>query len=324
MEKAGLVLRTKDPSRKNVIRITFTEKGREVSLKLRKSRTIKKVFLASLSDKEMGQLSTYLWLLCHEAEHNYALRFNAMVPKSYTAVTEQDIDFKLVAKTTKGVVTKVLDILKNVERETRKAGADWFHLIDENQAQQIVECLSIKNLGLLEKNFDIIRNQATLFLDSRLHSKSPSKSNSAREFVPMLWRNLGRAHDIILRIRDKELMNQGSSVELSSVLGSIKALGNKATTGEIARYRFRRSSTISMLLKRLESQGLIRRSNKAAKSKRNPIKLTAKGERSLDLAVRGDSIIPIFSFLSQQDLDLFFSYLKVVRDRALEEYSKMN
>lgn len=323
MEQAGLVIRRKDPNRKNVIRITLTEKGREASLKLKKSRAIKKVFLTALSDKEMRQLSTYMWLLCSEAEHNYAIRFNTMVPKPYATVAEPEIDFKLMVKRTKGIITKVLDIVKEVEQETQIRGVDWLRFLNEAQSLRITDCLSPKNLGLAEKYLEIIRNQAMLILDAKVRSKPRPKPDISRELVPTLWRNLGRTHDIILRIRDRELMNRGFSVELSSVLGAIKVLDSKATTSEIARYRFRRTSTISMLLKKLEIQGLISRSDKAVKRKRRLITLTEKGERSLELAVQGDSITPIFSFFSKQDLDQFFVYLKAIRDRALEEYSKI-
>ena len=55
MENAGLITRNKDLSRKNMIRIALTEKGKKASLKFGKSDSIKKI-LSTLSKKEKGQL----------------------------------------------------------------------------------------------------------------------------------------------------------------------------------------------------------------------------------------------------------------------------
>lgn len=325
MERSGLVARTKDDHRKNVIRISLTDNGKEASQKLKKSRAIKEILETALSQAEIKQLSTYMWLLCSEAEHNYAANFKISNPKSFGALETPDIDLKLALKGTQEIIARVHDVVNIIDRETNTHGTEWFRFLNENQSVSVIDTFSPKNVGLLNDYLEIIGRQTRLMLGAK-HQwkfKPPESLNITKDPVPIIWRNMGRAHDIIMRIRSHELLNRGFSVELSSVLGAIKALGNEATAGGIARYRFRRSSTISMLLDKLENQGLIKRSNKPIKGKRNVVKLTEKGERILGLAVQGESLIPIFSFFSQKDLAQLFVYLKAIRDQALEKYSNI-
>lgn len=59
MEREGLVERTKDKNRKNMIRVALTEKGREAYSNSGEMESLHKI-MSSLSKKHRGQLISYL------------------------------------------------------------------------------------------------------------------------------------------------------------------------------------------------------------------------------------------------------------------------
>ncbi len=76
MEKQGLVKRAKDLERKNVIRVTLTEKGEEVYQRSREMKPIRRI-LSHLSPEERDSLSASLQTLRDKAleEHRRGPRW---------------------------------------------------------------------------------------------------------------------------------------------------------------------------------------------------------------------------------------------------------
>jgi DNA-binding MarR family transcriptional regulator len=66
MEKGGLVTKTKDLERKNLVRVSITEKGRQAYQQSTKRKSIQKV-ISSLSQEERQQLRSYLERLRNKA-----------------------------------------------------------------------------------------------------------------------------------------------------------------------------------------------------------------------------------------------------------------
>ena len=66
MEKQGLLRRTKDLEKKNLVRVTLTEKGREVYHQSAERESIHRI-VASLSEGERQQLRAYLGKLWNRA-----------------------------------------------------------------------------------------------------------------------------------------------------------------------------------------------------------------------------------------------------------------
>lgn len=62
LEKKGLVIRSKDPERKNVIRLSLTEKGQELAQKVRQLDFVKAT-ISQLTDEQQKQLRTCLSIL---------------------------------------------------------------------------------------------------------------------------------------------------------------------------------------------------------------------------------------------------------------------
>jgi len=66
MEKGGLVTKTKDLEKKNMVRVSITEKGRQAYEQSTKRKSIRKV-MSSLSKGERQQLGSYLERLRNKA-----------------------------------------------------------------------------------------------------------------------------------------------------------------------------------------------------------------------------------------------------------------
>ena len=66
MEREGLVTKTKDLERKNMVRVSITEKGRQAYQQSTKRKSIHKV-MSSLSEEERQQLRSYLERLRNKA-----------------------------------------------------------------------------------------------------------------------------------------------------------------------------------------------------------------------------------------------------------------
>ena len=66
MEKAGLVRKTKDPERKNLVRVTLTEKGQQAYYQSTRIESIREI-MSSLSKEERQQLSSCLQTLRDKA-----------------------------------------------------------------------------------------------------------------------------------------------------------------------------------------------------------------------------------------------------------------
>ena len=79
MEKKGLVSKARDTKRGNVVRISITEKGREVCIKAMGQDFIHKI-ISTLSDKQREQMQTCLTLLYEKALQELGMEGEPAVP----------------------------------------------------------------------------------------------------------------------------------------------------------------------------------------------------------------------------------------------------
>jgi DNA-binding MarR family transcriptional regulator len=79
MEKKGLVSKTKDNVRGNVVRISITDKGRDVCLRAMGQDFIHRI-IATLSDEQREQLDTCLTILYTEALKELGMEGEPAVP----------------------------------------------------------------------------------------------------------------------------------------------------------------------------------------------------------------------------------------------------
>jgi len=82
MEKQGLLRKTKDLERKNIVRITLTDKGEEALRQAMKTDTIVNI-MSYLSDKEQDCLRTHLETLRHGALEEFTGSLRGKTPETY-------------------------------------------------------------------------------------------------------------------------------------------------------------------------------------------------------------------------------------------------
>jgi len=134
-----------------------------------------------------------------------------------------------------------------------------------------------------------------------------------------LWALLHQTCDAMVRARENELRQNGISSTQAAVLFVVKAVTVPATPAEISRWLFREPHTVSGLLNRMEKQGLVRKVKDLERKNMIRIVITEKGEQAYQWARGMKSTQKILSCLSPEEHDSLRTYLKALRNKALEE-----
>ena len=144
-----------------------------------------------------------------------------------------------------------------------------------------------------------------------------TKIPSSRDFE--LWALLNQACEAMGKARDDELRQFGVTRMQAAILFTLKAVKVPATPAEIARWVFREPHTVSGMLDRMEKRGLVRITKDPARKHLLRIVITEKGEEAYQRSRELKPIHRSLSCLSAKEHDDLRAYLKMVRDRAMEE-----
>ena len=137
-----------------------------------------------------------------------------------------------------------------------------------------------------------------------------------------LWLLLLKARRCIFKARDKELSQYGITPEQAGVLFIVQTLDNKVTPAEISRLTCREPHTVSVLISRMEKNGLVRKVKDLDRKNLIRIVLTEKGQQAYDHSSKRETIYSIMSVLSKEERQQLRSYLNRLRDKALKELVK--
>jgi len=135
----------------------------------------------------------------------------------------------------------------------------------------------------------------------------------------MLWRLFTQARRAMHKARERELRACNLSARQAGALLISHATEGKVTPYKMARWEILERHSISELLKRMEKQGLIRKTCNFDIRKSVRVELTEKGRKSAGLAARCDSFHKIMACLSAKQRKQFRAILKIIRDKALTE-----
>ena len=138
-----------------------------------------------------------------------------------------------------------------------------------------------------------------------------------------LWILLGQARDMVFKARGKELSQYGVTVEQASILFVIRAIGGKATPTEISKWMLREPHTISVILTRMEKDGLVTKRKDLDKKRQIIVALTEKGRQACGQSARRESVREIMSCLSEEERDQLGSLLEKLRDCALNNIARV-
>lgn len=132
-----------------------------------------------------------------------------------------------------------------------------------------------------------------------------------------LWVLLHQARDVIFRARENELRQYDVTTMQAAVLFVIDAIEGKATPTEISRWLLREPHTVSVLLTRMEKEGLVSKAKDPGKKGLVNVTLTEKGRQVLSQSMKRESIRKVMSCLSDEEREQLRSSLEKLRDNGL-------
>jgi len=116
-----------------------------------------------------------------------------------------------------------------------------------------------------------------------------------------LWILLAQTRALLFMAGEQETSRYGVSLMQGWTMFTIKAIGERATPAEIARWLGREPHTVSSLLSRMVEIGLVKKEKSLDKKNLVRIRLTAKGEKIYAEGIGMRSIHEIMSTLSVED-----------------------
>lgn len=131
-----------------------------------------------------------------------------------------------------------------------------------------------------------------------------------------LWAMIIQTRDVIFRARDAELITYGITSVEARALFIINLIGEQATPAMISRWMLREHNTVTALLKRMESKGLILKKKDPDKKNSWLISLTETGEEAYRNSLRREAIQEIFSVLNDEEHRMMTENLQKVCDQT--------
>ena len=126
-----------------------------------------------------------------------------------------------------------------------------------------------------------------------------------------------RVSELIKKKRQHELSKIGVSLVRAAVLRHTKRLDKKATLSEISRSVLKSPHGTSMLVTRMEKEGLVKRVKDLAKKNLVRVELTEKGMELHELVAKDTVTVPTMSFLSNEEINKLIMLLgKIIQHDA--------
>lgn len=137
------------------------------------------------------------------------------------------------------------------------------------------------------------------------------------------WIRLFATANVVERARELELARVGVTVIQAGVLYMLKSTTQTVTPTQLARTLYREPHSMSALLKRMEKQGLVKRTKDLQQKNLVRISLTKKGEETFTRQWDAKVTTNITSCLSEEEIDTLETCLRKIRVRAVEIVRQM-
>ena len=139
-----------------------------------------------------------------------------------------------------------------------------------------------------------------------------------------LWLLLIQTNKAIHLARQEELANIGITVGEASVLYYANKLGRRATPTEISRHLSKMPHGISVLISRMEREGLVKKVKDLDKKNLIRVQLTDKGRQCHQQASKREVIKSIMSSLPEGDFLQLVSLLEKLRSATFNRIKLRN
>ena len=133
-----------------------------------------------------------------------------------------------------------------------------------------------------------------------------------------LWAIMMQASDLFQKARSKELHECGVTYRQAQVLFVLTANRGQSTMGELSKWLFRAPHTISILVDRMERDGLVTRQK--GPNARSPMKIviTEKGKDLYEKCLKIESIREVLSVIAPEERERLFKSLGKIRTKSFE------
>ncbi|MFC1966736.1 MarR family winged helix-turn-helix transcriptional regulator [Chloroflexota bacterium] len=126
--------------------------------------------------------------------------------------------------------------------------------------------------------------------------------------------------NLLCKYRNKELSRFKMTTVKAAVLAALKTFEGPPTIGELARSTYRGPNTVSLLIKRMEKDGLVKKEDDLMKHSQRRIIITDKGEQVYQRLIESREIhSKVIACLSDTELDKLVASLRVLRGKVSEE-----
>lgn len=125
--------------------------------------------------------------------------------------------------------------------------------------------------------------------------------------------------DILVKVRERELLPQNLSATAASILFLVDAMGDEVTPAKITRMMIREPHSISGILNRMEEQGLVKRTKNMERKNLIRITLTAKGEKALKQAMKLNGTARVLSKLTSAQQKELKATLTALKEAGMKE-----
>ena len=134
-----------------------------------------------------------------------------------------------------------------------------------------------------------------------------------------LWELFNHAFRATTKVRKQELDQFGITLSQSALLRVALRLGKKATPTEIARQLFLETNSVSEQLRRMETDGLIKRTKDLHKKNLVRIEVTDKGYNLYRTSRKRKYIDSVMSVLNEEERTVFWALLVKLRAQAVKK-----
>jgi len=134
-----------------------------------------------------------------------------------------------------------------------------------------------------------------------------------------LYIQFSRARYLTFRAREKELQRYQLTPEQAQVLTVVHAMNGKATPAELSRILLRQPHSVSALINRMQSKGLVKKVKDLERRNMIRVLLTPKGKQAYELTCKRGPIHRILGSLAEEERERFQQCLDKIMEKARDE-----
>jgi DNA-binding MarR family transcriptional regulator len=137
------------------------------------------------------------------------------------------------------------------------------------------------------------------------------------------WMRIETLMAVMERARNLELAKSGLNIPQASVLYCLKISKEPLTPMKLARMMHKQPHTVSALVHRMETQGLLTTKRDMKRKNWLRVSLTKKGEEALKRWASANTVPDALSCLSKKESEALYTITKKLHNRSLELLRQM-